>query len=123
MNKEYERIRKEIVEEVCCVCVHKPTSVEDGLFPDSPKTLNGLGCTFGYEQGSNKYCQLVVKVANQLLSIKGVAILSDDQCLPDPFVNKYPSPPELRDMAIKWYHKGIAKLLKAGFVKVVKEEK
>ncbi len=62
-----EEIREGILHEICCICVHKPTSIEDGLFKDSAKTLKGCDCTYHYDEESNQYCPLAYKVANAIM--------------------------------------------------------
>jgi len=110
-------IREEIAEEVCCVCVHKPTSIEGN-------TLKGLGCTYGYERGSSNYCNLVIKVANQILSIKGIRLEADNQDKPQ---NPYAEAADRGDMHAQsrcsGYYCAQDDMLKEGWVKCkVKEE-
>ena len=80
-----EEIREGMLHEICCICVHKPTSIKDGLFKDSAKTLKGCGCTYHYDEESNQYCALAYKVAKAIMSklhsqgvVIKVAEISDD---------------------------------------------
>ena len=114
MNKEYERVRGKVAEATFNIIVESDQRTRKSL-------LENYGIDIGeyttwhelIEDARNKY----LKKADQILSIKGIAILSDDQSLPE-----YP----LTDSENSVFYSGTCKkaqkdMLKAGFVKVVKE--
>jgi len=101
MNKEYERVRGEIARMLC--------DKQNPIMSEPPD----WAYSFWDKKASDVCKDIYRRVADQILSIKGIAILSDDQSYP----------PIPRQDIVHIIMERDTMLREAGFVKVVKEEK